>query len=128
MKIQDTTQDRIQDNIHERIKKRRLELGLTLKDVAEALHVSESTLSRYESAAIQNIGIDKVEPLAIVLRCSPGYIMGWSDSKYGKETEVIYVVLENDDLRPQLIHYANFLVSGHNANGASTDLSGETPI
>ena len=60
------------------IKKRRLELELTLKDVAKALGVSEATVSRYESGEIQNMGIDKIESLSSVLRCSPGYLMGWS--------------------------------------------------
>lgn len=61
------------------IKRRRLELELTLKDVAKALGVAESTVSRYESGEIQNIGIDKVEALSRVLRYSPGYLMGWED-------------------------------------------------
>ena len=65
--------------IHEIIKARRLDLGLTLKDVAKALGVSEGTVSRYESADIQNMGIDKIAKLAKVLRCSPGYLMGWED-------------------------------------------------
>lgn len=62
------------------IKNRRLELGLTMKDVAKALNVSEATISRYESSDIQNMGIDKLEPLAKVLHCSPGYLMGWEQT------------------------------------------------
>lgn len=62
------------------IKKRRLELDLTLKDVSKALGVTEGTVSRYESGDIQNMGIDKVANLAKVLRCSPGYLMGWQSS------------------------------------------------
>lgn len=63
--------------INERIKARRLELGLTLKDVADALNVAESTVSRYETSNIQNMGIDKIKTLADVLKCSPEYLMGW---------------------------------------------------
>lgn len=66
-------------NIQTIIKNRRLELDLTMKDVAKALGVSEATVSRYESGEIQNMGIDKIEALARVLRCSPGYLMGWED-------------------------------------------------
>lgn len=62
------------------IKNRRIELGLTMKEVAKALDVSEATISRYESSDIQNMGIDKLEPLAKVLKCSPGYLMGWEDA------------------------------------------------
>lgn len=66
---------------NEIIKQRRIELGLTLKDVARALNVAESTVSRYESSDIQNMGIDKIEALSVVLKCSPGYLMGWIDEK-----------------------------------------------
>lgn len=64
-------------NTYKIIKNRRLELGLTLKDVANALGVAESTVSRYESSDIQNMGIDKIEALAKVLQCEPTYLMGW---------------------------------------------------
>ncbi len=65
--------------VNEIIKKRRKELGLTLKDVAQELGVSESLISRYESNDVKNMGIDKLTPLAKVLNCSPAYLMGWTD-------------------------------------------------
>jgi transcriptional regulator with XRE-family HTH domain len=63
--------------ISKTIKNRRQKLGLTLKDVAKALGIAESTVSRYESSDIQNMGIDKIEALAKVLQCTPAYLMGW---------------------------------------------------
>ena len=70
--------------IQDRIKERRKALGLTLKDVAKALGVSEGTVSRYESADIQNMGVNKLVPLARVLQCSPvDLLMGWEDSPEG---------------------------------------------
>ena len=65
--------------VHERIKKRRMELDLSMRDVAAALGVSPSTVSRYESTDIQNMGIDKIESLSKVLHCSPSYLMGWEE-------------------------------------------------
>ena len=65
--------------INEIIKKRRKELGLTLKQVAEQLGVSESLISRYESKDVKNMGIDKITPLAKVLKCTPAYLMGWEN-------------------------------------------------
>ena len=65
--------------INEIIKKRRKELGLTLKEVAEQLGVSESLISRYENNDVKNMGIDKIEPLSKILRCEPGYLLGWSN-------------------------------------------------
>ena len=61
--------------IQDRIRERRKALGLTLKDVAKALGVSEGTVSRYESADIQNMGVNKLTPLARVLQCSPVYLL-----------------------------------------------------
>lgn len=66
--------------IYKIIKKRRQELGLTLNDVAKAMGVAESTVSRYESSDIQNMGIDKIEALSRILSCSPAYLMGWETS------------------------------------------------
>ena len=66
-------------SVQDIIKKRRLELNLTLKDVATALGVAEGTVSRYETGDIQNMGIDKIDRLAKILRCSPGYLMGWEE-------------------------------------------------
>lgn len=67
--------------ISERIKKRRLELNLTLEDVAEKLGVAKSTVLRYETKAIGNMGLDKLELLAAALKCTPAYLMGWDLEK-----------------------------------------------
>lgn len=69
------------------IKKRRLELGLTLKDVAEELGVAESTVLRYERKDIQNMGIDKIVQLAKVLKCSPADLLGWDANQIIAEEE-----------------------------------------
>lgn len=67
--------------IHERIKQRREELGLSLTEVAKTLSVAVSTVSRYETKGIENMGIDKIQNLARVLKCSPAYLMGWEEKK-----------------------------------------------
>ena len=72
--------------INERIRARRKELGLTLKQVAEKLNVSESLISRYESNDVKNMGIDKISPLAEVLKTTPSYLMGWDDVVQKPET------------------------------------------
>ncbi len=65
--------------IAERIKSRRLELGISVDDVAEALGVNRTTVYRYESKDIEKMPITVVEPLAKVLRVTPEYIMGWDE-------------------------------------------------
>lgn len=53
------------------IKARRIELGLTLEDVAQAVGVGRSTVQRWESGLIKNMGRDKIVKLAAVLQISP---------------------------------------------------------
>ena len=66
-------------DINEKIKQRRLELNLSLEDVAKALGVNKSTILRYESKSISKMPIASIPPLAKVLKCSPEYLMGWED-------------------------------------------------
>ena len=65
--------------INERIKERRLQLNMTLLDVASRLGVRETTAQRYESGAIKNISHETICKLSEILHCSPSYLMGWDD-------------------------------------------------
>lgn len=65
--------------VYERIRLRREELHLSVINVADALNVSRATIYRYESAEIEKLPVQVLEPLAKVLRCSPAYLMGWDD-------------------------------------------------
>lgn len=85
--------------INKIIKARRQELGLTLKEVATALGIAESTVSRYESSDIQNMGIDKIEALAKILECSPAYLMGWESKS--SEMQTIAAHKEDGDFTPE---------------------------
>jgi transcriptional regulator with XRE-family HTH domain len=57
--------------IANKIKSRRIQLGLTLEDVAQAVGVGRSTVQRWESGLIRNMGRDKIALLAKVLEISP---------------------------------------------------------
>ena len=61
------------------IKKRRIELGYTLKELAELVGLRDATIQRYESGEIQNIKKDTVLKLAKILKCTPGYLLGWTE-------------------------------------------------
>lgn len=58
------------------IKNRRIELGMTLKQVAEAVGVNEGTVSRWESGDIDNMRRDRIAALSKVLHLDPLVIMG----------------------------------------------------
>ena len=65
--------------MNEIIKNRRSELGLTLEDVARRVGVSRTTVLRWETGEIRNLGRDKIAALATALNVSPEYLLGWTD-------------------------------------------------
>lgn len=93
--------------VQEIIKARRIELGLSIREVAQALGVAASTVSRYESSDIQNMGIDKIEALAKVLRCSPAYLMGWES-----EANFVPAAVGSNDEKFLLSLYRSLNVDG----------------
>jgi len=98
--------------INEIIKNRRESLGLTTRDLADILGVSHSTISRYETADIKKIGIDKLLPLARALKCSPAYLMGY-DQDVSKDDEIMQLVsvLDDDDKENLKKYISNMLLS-----------------
>lgn len=67
------------ENIIAKIKKRRTDLNLSYQELANKTGLSKSTLQRYETGAIKNMPIDKLETLASALNVSPAYLMGWEN-------------------------------------------------
>ena len=65
------------------IKKRRVELGLTIADVATACGVSEATVSRWENGQIANMRRSRIADLAKILKIAPSVIVGTEDEKVG---------------------------------------------
>lgn len=59
------------------IRNRRQELGLTMKELADACGVSEGTISRWESGHINDIKRGKISLLSKILEIPPEVIMGW---------------------------------------------------
>ena len=69
------------------IRNRRLELGMTLKQVADAVGVSEGTVSRWESGDIGNMRRDRIAALSKVLRIDPLIIMGMEGVEKSQQHE-----------------------------------------
>ena len=68
-------------NINEKLKNRRLQLGLTMLELSQKVGVSEATISRWESGDIANMKRDKIISLANALKVEPSFVMGWEPEK-----------------------------------------------
>ncbi|WP_196601691.1 helix-turn-helix domain-containing protein [Pectinatus frisingensis] len=70
------------------IKGRRLELGLTMKELAKRVGVNEGTISRWESGEIANMRRGAIFELAKALEISPSSLMGWSNEEKSNHKQV----------------------------------------
>ena len=61
------------------IRNRRLELDLTLEQIAQRVGVSKPTVMRWENGDIENMRADKIAKLAKALNTTPVYLSGRID-------------------------------------------------
>jgi transcriptional regulator with XRE-family HTH domain len=65
--------------LHEQIKKRRIELGLTQEDLAQRVgYKTRSAITRIESGE-NDVNQSKIKAFAAALHTTPSYLMGWED-------------------------------------------------
>ncbi len=93
----------------ELIKERRLELGLTLKELANRVGVSEATISRWESGEIKNMRMSALAALSRELRMTPNIIMGWDEDEQlrnssGARAELIQKLAVLTDSQVELLN------------------------
>lgn len=99
--------------IYEKLKKRRLDLGLTLEQVADHCGVNSSTVARWESGEIENMRRDKIEKYAQALQVSPAVIMGWdvrpAASNLSKEERELVAAMRGIDPETRDAFYARLM-------------------
>lgn len=88
--------------LYEKIKARRLELGLTLEDVGNIVGVGKSTVRKWETGNIADMKRDKIALLSKALKVSPLFIMGIDEESPGpsitdKEKEILTKYNELDE-------------------------------
>lgn len=86
-------------DVGKRIKERRIELNISVDELAKRLNKNRTTVYRYEKGDIENLPIDILGPLAKALNTTPAYLMGW-DSKPNSTIDTItdYYRLSTEDL------------------------------
>ena len=75
------------------IKNRREELGLTLKEVADYVGVSEGTVSRWESGAIGNMKRQRLAKLSKILQISAPVLVGEESSPAIADSFVTFPII-----------------------------------
>lgn len=66
-----------------RIKQRRLEIGMSVEELADALGKNRATVYRYENGDIENMPTPILEPIARILNTTPAYLMGYEENLDG---------------------------------------------
>lgn len=74
-------------SIAERIRNRRLELGLSVDDLANRLQKNRATVYRYESNYIKSYSPDVMEALAKALQTTPAYFYGYDESEISSDSD-----------------------------------------
>ena len=88
-------------NIGQRIKTRRLELNMSVDELATKIGKNRATVYRYESNDIEDLPTSILEPLSKALQTTPGYLMGWEDNEKSpteesEELDNVYFSLAKD--------------------------------
>ena len=85
--------------VGKRIKARRKQLGLTQKQLAELVDLSEGSVSRYESGSIKDAPTQKLNDFARALSVEVAYIIGFKPEtdKFQLAIELVNKIQELDD-------------------------------
>lgn len=98
--------------IGDRIKARRIELGMSIEELGKRLGKNRSTVYRYETGYIENLPIDILEPIAQALRTTPQYLMGWEEvEKKNDAIADIIIRMRSDESFLSLVKKLNDLDS-----------------
>ena len=87
------------------LKKRRLEMGLTLEEVGTKVGVGKSTVRKWENGLIENMGRDKIVLLSKALNISPLEILGIADTDSSTKLTDIYAQL-NETRKNNVLYFA----------------------
>ena len=84
--------------IANKIKARRIELGLTLEEVAQAVGVGRSTVRKWETGMIRNMGRDKIAALARILQMNPVDLVPMPEATRTEDEERLEALHQNPRL------------------------------
>ena len=86
------------ENIGLLIKQKRLDMGMTLDELAKRIGVSTATVSRWETGKIEDMKRSRIKALSDTLEIPIHVIMGWDEPKETKSnqfTDEEMTIIEN---------------------------------
>lgn len=92
----------------DRIRERRIALGMTQEELADRLGLQKSAIAKYENGRVENIKRSVIQKMASVLQCSPSYLLCMDDEP--DQDDRYYL---NDDAREYaelLFHHPEYKV------------------
>lgn len=107
--------------MHNFLKERRKELGLTMLQVANEVGVSEATVSRWESGDIANMRRDRILRLARALSVNPSAVIGLEDEPTTIFSPREQKVIEAYRTNPQVQQIVDVLLDSAKENAAPSD-------
>ena len=124
--------------IGKRIKRRRIELKMSIDSLARTIGKDRSTVYRYESGAIDKVSSDVLAKLATALNTTPAYLIGLDHSE--ESAVASYISADGIQLRhmetwckelgdiefsdkenQEIIEFAKYLVYRRNATETRTE-------
>ena len=78
----------------EKIKARRIELGLSVDEVARKIDRNRATVYRYENSDIGDIPTGVLETLAKALSTTPAQLMGWEEELSDRDKKDVAQTME----------------------------------
>lgn len=95
-------------SIADKVKSRRSQLGYSLAELAELSGVNKSTLQRYESGAIKNIPLSRLQSLSAALDMEPDELIG--TKRCGTPSSPDFTPTENQSIDVEELMNARFSV------------------
>ena len=99
------------NSLGQRIKNRRIELGLTQEELGKMVgYKSRTTVNKVE-LGISSLNETKIIAFAKALDTTPAYIMGW-DEPTKEENELIDLINQlNEDETKELLSFVDYIIS-----------------
>ena len=108
--------------IGEKIKKLRLEKGVSQEELAKVLNTTKQAVYKYESNVVTNIPISKIQILANFFEVSPAFLTGWNGEKSEEFTNHEKNVIKAYRAKPEMQPAVDKLLGVENSDALLEDM------